>query len=160
MRSIASALLSPATRSSIPPVTSQRCHPWIGKLVGLDRLLAGTKWGSRNFQRHGPGQSKERPEGSKIVTKTGKFSARYQDNTKTAISGFAELGHGDKTFRIQMGSCHTYNVSRLAQYHVSCGNIRGPGKLGLDHRARLDQGLNLIVEGDRIGQSYPHLFSP
>ena len=42
------------------------------------------------------------------------------------------------------------DLGRLAQYYRSGGDIRGPGKLGLEHRARLDQGLALIVEGDRI----------
>ena len=42
------------------------------------------------------------------------------------------------------------DLGRLAQYNGSCGNIRGPGQLGLEHRTCLDQRLALIVEGDRI----------
>ena len=52
------------------------------------------------------------------------------------------------------------DLGRLAQKDGSGGNIRGPGKLGLEHRARLDQRLALIVEGDRIGHPYPLFFLP
>jgi len=44
------------------------------------------------------------------------------------------------------------DLGRLAQKDGSGGDIRSPGKLGLEYSARLDQGLALIVEGDRIAR--------
>ena len=54
---------------------------------------------------------------------------------------------GDKRPVIQRIAC---DLGRLAQKDGTCGNIRGPGQLGLEHRTRLDKELALIVENDRI----------